>query len=127
MDREADITKPVVAYSTYLQKSLIASKIWLLIVVGLSGISQGETQRSEMEAQPFPDISSACVTQISGAVRDLLPPAVHHLHISCRKTPLRSKRRLPVAYAGQATSKLKQYKQFFYGVLNILCTALFSI
>jgi len=54
-------------------------------------------------------------------------PAVHHLDISCRKTPLRSKRRLPIAYAGQATSKRKRYKQFFYGVLNILGTALFRI
>ena len=80
-----------------------------------------------MEAQPFPDISSTCVTQISEAVKDLLPPAVHHLDISCRNTPLRSKRRLPIAYAGQATSKRKQYQQFFYGVLNILCTALSSI
>ena len=69
MDRQADITKPVVAYSTYLQNSLKASKISFLIVVGLSGISQGETQSSEMVAQPFPEISCACAIQISGAVQ----------------------------------------------------------
>ena len=114
MERQADITKPVVTYSTS-QKSLKSSKILFLIVIGLCGSSQGETQSAEMEAQPFPDISSKCVTQISGAVRDLLPPAVQHLDITCRKTPLRSKRRLPTAYAGQATSKSKQYKTFFTG------------
>jgi len=39
MNKQADITKPVVTYSTDLQKSLKASKIWFLIVVGLSGSS----------------------------------------------------------------------------------------
>jgi hypothetical protein len=76
-----------------------------------------------MEAQPFPDIYSTRVTQISGAVSDVQPPAVHHLHITYRKTPLQSKRRLT---DGICTSGDKQ-TQAVQGALNILSTALCRI